>query len=74
MDKRVAKRHQRQVARAKARVKVSQPDVRTPEQKKAAKEASRPDTGRGIAGKIAAFARSFKKAPAAETETEKAES
>jgi hypothetical protein len=72
MDKRVAKRHSRQVARAKAKTKTSQPDVRTPEQKQAAKEASRPETGRGIAGKIAAFARSFKKTPAAETD--KAES
>jgi hypothetical protein len=36
------KRHKRQVARAKERVKVSEPDLRTPEQIKAAREASRP--------------------------------
>ena len=71
MDKRVAKRHQRQVARARAKKETSQPDVRTQEQKLAAKEISRPEAGRGIAGKIAAFARGFKKAPA---ETEKSES
>jgi hypothetical protein len=34
------------VARAKERVKLSEPDVRTPEQKKAAREASRPDADR----------------------------
>ena len=42
MDKRILKRHKRQVQRAKARVKVSEPDVRTPEQLRAAREASRP--------------------------------
>ncbi|MBI2688462.1 MAG: hypothetical protein HYX27_19330 [Acidobacteria bacterium] len=41
MNKRLAKRHQRQVARAKDRVKLSDPDVRTPEQLAAAREASR---------------------------------
>jgi hypothetical protein len=41
MNKRLAKRHKRQVARAKERVKVSEPDVRTPEQLAAAREASR---------------------------------
>ena len=41
MNKRLAKRHQRQVARAKQRVKLSEPDVRTPEQLAAAREASR---------------------------------
>jgi hypothetical protein len=46
MDKRLAKRHKRQVARAKERVKISEPDLRTPEQIKAAREASRPDLGR----------------------------
>ena len=43
MDKRLAKRHKRQVARAKQHVKLSEPDVRTPEQIKAARELSRPD-------------------------------
>ncbi len=44
MDKRLAKRHKRQVARAKMNVKTSEPDLRTPEQIKADREASRPDT------------------------------
>jgi hypothetical protein len=42
MDKRIAKRHKRQVQRARERHRVSEPDVRTPEQLKAAREASRP--------------------------------
>lgn len=42
MDKRLMKRHKRQVARAGQRVRLSQPDVRTPEQLRAAREASRP--------------------------------
>ncbi len=42
MDKRLQKRHKRQVARAKERVRQSEPDLRTPEQIKAAREASRP--------------------------------
>jgi hypothetical protein len=46
MDKRLAKRHKRQVARAKERGAVSEPDVRTPEQIKADREASRAVTGR----------------------------
>jgi len=41
MNKHLAKRHQRQVARAKDRVKLSEPDVRTPEQLAAAREVSR---------------------------------
>lgn len=45
MDKRLMKRHKRQVARAKERVKVSEPDLRTPEQVSAAKEISRSVTG-----------------------------
>lgn len=45
MDKRLAKRHKRQVARAKEHVKLSEPDVRTPEQIKAAREASRASRG-----------------------------
>ncbi len=60
MDKRVAKRHKRQVARAKLHAKTSEPDVRTNEQIRAAREASRPDqTGspfarlaRGIRAKL----------------------
>ncbi|MCC6261979.1 MAG: hypothetical protein IT169_00255 [Bryobacterales bacterium] len=45
MDKRLEKRHKRQVARAKLHSKVSEPDVRTPEEIRAAREASRPKTG-----------------------------
>jgi hypothetical protein len=41
MNKRLDKRHKRQVSRARARVKLSEPDVRTPEQIAAAREASR---------------------------------
>lgn len=40
MDKRLMKRHKRQVERARAHVKVSEPDLRTPEEIKAAREAS----------------------------------
>jgi hypothetical protein len=47
MDKRLQKRHKRQVARAKENVKVSEPDLRTPEQIKAAREASRATQGPG---------------------------
>jgi hypothetical protein len=46
MNKRLLKRHKRQVSRAKERVRLSEPDVRTPEQLKAAREASRPVGGR----------------------------
>jgi hypothetical protein len=49
MSKRILKRHKRQVLRAKARGSVSEPDVRTPEQIRAAREASRP-TGVGRKG------------------------
>ena len=41
MDKRLAKRHKRQVARAKEKAKVSEPDVRTPEEIAAAREAGK---------------------------------
>src|SRR4029077_17848186 len=46
MNKRLLKRHKRHVARAKERVKLSEPDLRTPEQIKAAREASRSAEGR----------------------------
>jgi hypothetical protein len=46
MDKRLAKRHKRQVARAKQNVRVSEPDVRTPEQIAAAKAISGADRSR----------------------------
>jgi hypothetical protein len=41
MNKRLEKRHKRQVARAKEHVKLSAPDLRTPEQLAAARETSR---------------------------------
>jgi len=40
MDKRLEKRHKRQVQRAREHKKESEPDVRTPEQIKAAREAA----------------------------------
>jgi hypothetical protein len=46
MNKRLMKRHKRQVLRAKERVKLSEPDLRTPEQIAAAREASRAVGGR----------------------------
>lgn len=45
MNKRLLKRHKRQVSRAKERVKLSEPDLRTPEQVRAAREESRPAGG-----------------------------
>jgi hypothetical protein len=45
MSKRLVKLHKRKVARAKDRVKLSEPDVRTPEEIRAAREASRPAGG-----------------------------
>ena len=42
---RLLKRHKRQVLRATKRVRLSQPDMRTPEQLRAAREASRPAGG-----------------------------
>jgi hypothetical protein len=44
-NQRLLKQHKRKVARAKENVKVSEPDLRTPEQIKAAREASRPAAG-----------------------------
>jgi hypothetical protein len=58
MDKRVAKRHNRQVARAKLHSKKSEPDVRTREQIEAAREASRPDATRGPLARFARAVRS----------------
>ena len=48
MDKRLAKRHKRQVTRAREKVRVSEPDVRTPEQIAAAKVASGADRRRDV--------------------------
>lgn len=52
MDKRLAKRHKRQTDRAKERIKISEPDVRTPEEIKAAREASQSAINRGGAGNV----------------------
>ena len=41
MNKRIMKRHKRQVSRAREQIKLSQPDLRTPEQVAAAREVSR---------------------------------
>lgn len=46
MNKRLEKRHKRQVSRAREKAKVSEPDVRTPEQIREAREASRPQSSR----------------------------
>jgi hypothetical protein len=46
MDKRLLKRHKRQVSRAKARVRLPEPDLRTPEELEAAREAGRAAVGR----------------------------
>jgi hypothetical protein len=46
MNKRLEKKHKRQVSRAKLRVKVSEPDLRTPEQVSEAREVSRSVAGR----------------------------
>lgn len=45
MDKRLRKRHERKVARAKNHATQSQPDLRTPEQIQAARLAGRPAGG-----------------------------
>ena len=60
MDKRLEKRHKRQVARAKDKIKLSEPDVRTPEQIEAAREASRANNTRGDQPKMSASTRSFR--------------
>ena len=65
MDKRLAKRHKRQVARARERVKLSEPDVRTPEQIQAAREASRPSAGRNEGHNASGPALSVRDRPAA---------
>jgi hypothetical protein len=46
MNKRLEKRHKRQVSRAKVHVRLSVPDLRTPEEVRLAREASRPTDGR----------------------------
>ena len=60
MDKRLLKRHKRQVSRAKENVKLSEPDLRTPEQIKAAREASRATQGPGPGTHVHGSAASFR--------------
>ena len=45
MSKRLETRHKRRVLRAKERIKLSEPDLRTPEEIKAARETSRSTAG-----------------------------
>ncbi len=63
MDKRLAKRHKRQVARARANVKVSEPDLRTPEQIEADREASRAAGNLASQSKVAVPSRPLRHNP-----------
>lgn len=45
MNKRIEKRHKREVMRKKNKARLSEPDLRTPEEIKIAREASRPAQG-----------------------------
>jgi hypothetical protein len=67
MDKRLAKRHKRQVSRDRSKVKLSEPDLRTPEQIEAAREASRHDSARGNQPKMAVAGQGFRNASATST-------
>jgi len=67
MDKRLAKRHKRQVARERSKVRLSEPDLRTPEQIEAAREASRHDSARGNQPKAAVAGQGFRNALATST-------
>ncbi len=67
MDKRLEKRHKRQVARAKNKVKTSEPDVRTFEQIEAAREASRPDASRDNTTNVGSAKRSARSSRASTT-------
>jgi len=60
MDKRAEKRHKRQVARAKQKVKLSEPDVRTHEQIEAAREASRANANAANKPKVSGSGGSFR--------------
>ena len=57
MDKRLAKNHKRKVERARAKVKISEPDVRTQEEIEAAREASRAATTHNNNEKVSASSR-----------------
>ena len=61
MDNRLAKRHKRQVERAKEKIKTSEPDLRTHEQIEAARAASRPDLSRGNDPKLAMSGQSVRR-------------
>lgn len=61
MDKRLAKRHKRQVERAKEKIKISEPDLRTHEQIEAARAASRPDLNRDNNPKVAMSGQSVRR-------------
>jgi hypothetical protein len=67
MDKRLAKRHKRQVSREKSKVKLSEPDLRTQDQIEAAREASRHDGGRSSQPKLAVAGQGFRNASATST-------
>jgi len=67
MNKRLVKRLKRQVSRAKERVKLSEPDLRTPEQIKAAREASRPAGGWRSGSEVRNFAGSLRTGSASAT-------
>ena len=60
MDKRLAKKHKRQVERAKVNAKTSEPDVRTQEQIQAARDASRPAGGHVGDSSVRGSATSFR--------------
>jgi hypothetical protein len=64
MDKRLAKRHKRQVARAKEKIRISEPDVRTPDQIEAAREKSKAVVGRNKGPNFGNSALSFRGGPA----------
>jgi hypothetical protein len=59
-SKRLLKRHKRKVSRAKENVKLSEPDLRTPEQIKAARDASRATEGPGQGPSVHGTAGSFR--------------
>ena len=67
MSKNIIKRHKRQVARAKMKVKLSEPDLRTPEQIKADREASRPESNFANRGKLSPGSRSMRSGAATST-------
>jgi len=64
MDKRLAKRHMRQVDRAQPHSTTSEPDVRTHEQIEAAREAIRPVPGYPAEHFPSSFGRSDRSSPA----------